>query len=491
MTIKLILKDEVNIKLEGLSVMYRKDLHNKFKYVIPHAKYSPAYKLGRWDGTISLFSMNGDGFMSQLDRILQYLDQHKIIDIDIEDHRKVYDLTFKPVTEQFWSDHGITWPDSHQHAGKPIVLRDYQVEAINKFLKTPQSLQELATSSGKTIITATLAKCVESLGRTITIVPNKSLIEQTAEDFRNVQLDVGVYYGDKKELGKTHTICTWQSLEILNKKSKKNIGDEYILVDFLKNVKTVIVDECHRADATVLRNLLTKQLANAPIRWGLTGTIPKEEHSYESIHASIGPMFKTIEAHVLQERGVLSNCHVNILQMIDTKSFLQYSSELTYLTTTPERLEYIANIIIDIAKNGNTFILVDRIKSGDMLTQILKNKGIEAVFVSGSVKTKTRKQQYDDINLADNKVVIATYGVASTGINIPRIFNLVLIEPGKSFTRVIQSIGRGLRKAHDKDSVAIYDFSSTCKFSKRHLTQRKQFYRQAKYPFSIKKLDWE
>ena len=76
------------------------------------------------------------------------------------------------------------------------------------------------------------------------------------------------------------------------------------------------------------------------------------------------------------------------------------------------------------------------------------------------------------------------------GINIPRIFNLVLVEPGKSFIRVIQSIGRGIRKAEDKDHVEIWDITSTAKFSKRHLTERKKFYNEARYPYTIKKLKY-
>ena len=70
------------------------------------------------------------------------------------------------------------------------------------------------------------------------------------------------------------------------------------------------------------------------------------------------------------------------------------------------------------------------------------------------------------------------------------LFNLILIEPGKSFVRVIQSIGRGIRKAKDKDFVQIWDLTSSCKFAKRHLTHRKKFYKEANYPFTIEKVDW-
>jgi superfamily II DNA or RNA helicase len=111
------------------------------------------------------------------------------------------------------------------------------------------------------------------------------------------------------------------------------------------------------------------------------------------------------------------------------------------------------------------------------------------VFISGAVKTKARKEEYDEIKTSDNKIIIATYGVAAVGINIPRIFNLILLEPGKSFVRVIQSIGRGIRKAEDKDFVQIWDITSTCKYAKRHLTERKKFYKDALYPFAVTKVD--
>jgi superfamily II DNA or RNA helicase len=137
-------------------------------------------------------------------------------------------------------------------------------------------------------------------------------------------------------------------------------------------------------------------------------------------------------------------------------------------------------------QSGNTLILVDRVNAGKELQKRIPN----SVFVSGATKAADRKEQYDEVAESSDKVIIATYGVAAVGINIPRIFNLVLLEPGKSFVRVIQSIGRGIRKAHDKDFVQIWDITSTCRFAKRHLTKRKAFYKEANYPFKVEKIDW-
>jgi len=482
-TCRLIIEDEVNIKLEGLEVDVRRKISNALKFEVPYARYMPQYKLGRWDGKVAFFGIGGTGYVNHLDIVVDILTKQGVQIVDIDDRRHPIDLKFDKISEDYWGDK--TWPKGHPAEGEKIRLRDYQVEVINNFLANPQSLQEVATGAGKTIITATLSNLTETYGRSLVIVPNKSLVTQTEEDYINCGLDVGVYFGDRKELGKTHTICTWQSLNILDKKFKD--GSAVLsLAEFLEGVSTIIIDEVHQAKAEVLKNLLTRNLRNAPIRWGLTGTIPKEKFEFESIHASLGPVIGQVSAKELQDKGVLSQCHVNIVQLVDTQVHSDYQSELKYLVTNEDRVTYIGSLLNKVKESGNTLILVDRISAGEKLQKLIPG----STFVKGDVKLKDRKEAYDEINEGTNHVVIATYGVAAVGINIPRIFNLVLIEPGKSFVRVIQSIGRGVRKAKDKDFVQIWDLTSTCKFAKRHLTQRKKFYKEAQYPFTIEKVDW-
>jgi superfamily II DNA or RNA helicase len=481
---RLIIKDEVNVKIEGLDLHERKELSNMFKYEIPGARYLPAVRLGRWDGKIAFFQMGGSTYVNLLPEIIPYLDSqgyHLELE-DLRDYKTQYD--FEEVSETTFEH--IMWPAKHPMTGQPIVLRDYQVEIINKFLENPQCMQEIATGAGKTLITAALSYCCEPHGRTIVIVPNKSLVTQTEADYKNMGLDVGVYFGDRKEFGKTHTICTWQSLNILLKGSRNHEVD-ITIGEFLQDVVCVMVDEVHMAKADALKTLLTGVMAHIPIRWGLTGTIPKEDYEFVSLKCSIGDVIGRLSASELQEQGVLANCHVNVLQLVDHVEYKDYQSELRYLLETEARLDYIAKLVESIRKTGNTLVLVDRIAPGRALIEKIK----DAVFVSGGTKADDRKEQYDDIATMDDKVIVATYGVAAVGINIPRVFNLVLIEPGKSFVRVIQSIGRGIRKAEDKDFVQIWDITSTCKFAKRHLTKRKQFYKEANYPFVVEKTDWQ
>jgi superfamily II DNA or RNA helicase len=326
---------------------------------------------------------------------------------------------------------------------------------------------------------------VEQYGRSIVIVPNKSLVTQTEDDYRALGLDVGVYFGDRKEFGRQHTICTWQSLNILLKNTKNQTAD-ITITDFLEDVVCLIVDEVHMAKADALKTLLTGVMARVPIRWGLTGTIPKEKFESQALLVSIGPVINKLAASELQDMGVLAQCHVNVVQLVDHVEYNNYQSELKYLLEESGRLDTIADLVNQIKLTGNTLILVDRIAAGEALVERLPN----SVFVSGATKAGDRKSEYDEVATSSDKVIVATYGVAAVGINIPRIFNLVLIEPGKSFVRVIQSIGRGIRKAEDKDFVQIWDITSTCKFAKRHLAKRKQFYKEAKYNFTQEKLEW-
>ena len=481
---KIIVRDEVNVKIEGLELDVRKTLTNKFKYEIPGARYMPAVRLGRWDGKVGFFQLGGSTYVNLLPDIIPVLEEYNY-DIELEDIRD-YSTSygFESVQEDSYSDY--VWPPKHPCEGQPIMLRDYQVEVINKFLENPQCIQEVATGAGKTLITAVLSHRCEAHGRTIVIVPNKSLVTQTEADYINMGLDVGVFFGDRKEFGRTHTICTWQSLNVLMKNTRAKEVD--ITIDeFLHDVVCVMVDEVHMAKADALRTLLTGPMSHIPIRWGLTGTVPKEDYEFVSLRCSLGDVIGRLSANELQQEGVLANCHVNVVQLVDHVEYKDYQSELKYLLETEERMQYIASLITSIKESGNTLILVDRIAPGKRLTELIPG----SVFVSGGTKANDRKESYDEVATMDDRVIVATYGVAAVGINIPRIFNLVLVEPGKSFVRVIQSIGRGIRKAEDKDFVQIWDITSTCKFAKRHLTKRKAFYREANYPFTVEKADWQ
>ena len=168
---KIVIHDEVNLKVEGLPVDIRRKIANKLKFQVPYARYLPQYKLGRWDGTVGFFGLGGSGYINHLETILEVLHSNGVEVADIEDNRQKHNLKFSKIDENYFASR--TWPKGHPAEGQPIILRDYQVETINNFLESPQALQEVATGAGKAIITAVLSHITEKLGRTLVIVPNK------------------------------------------------------------------------------------------------------------------------------------------------------------------------------------------------------------------------------------------------------------------------------------------------------------------------------
>ena len=128
---KLVIKDEVNVKFENLDLKWRQKLANKFKYQVPYAYHLPAVKLGRWDGKVSFFGLGGTTYLNLVDQILPILEAGGVY-VDLVDKRIKHNFEFKLIDKNYLSD--LTWPANHPCAGQQIVLRDYQVETINKFL---------------------------------------------------------------------------------------------------------------------------------------------------------------------------------------------------------------------------------------------------------------------------------------------------------------------------------------------------------------------
>tara|TARA_Y100001936_G_C16094217_1_gene690143 strand:+ start:453 stop:3041 length:2589 start_codon:yes stop_codon:yes gene_type:complete len=337
-----------------------------------------------------------------------------------------------------------------------------------------------------TIVTAILSDMIGKYGGSLVIVPTKDLVDQTCEEYHNMGLDYGKFYGDEKNVTAQHIVGTWQSLEQARLNTKKQNGK--VTIDQVLDGKVgVIVDETHKAKGTVLLDLLCNEMAHIPIRWGLTGTLPEDEIGQCSLECAVGPTSGKIDNRDLQEKGILSKCHIDVLQTVELYEKIgDYHTENKFLTSDRKRIESIVEKLILPKKEGqNALILVDKIPTGKLLEELIPG----SIFVHGGTPKDKRKEAYDLAKTNDDITVIATTGVASTGISINRIFKLFMFELGKSYIKIIQTIGRGLRIAKDKDFVNIYDICANTKYSKKHLTVRKKHYRTHGYPHKVNKVE--
>lgn len=328
-----------------------------------------------------------------------------------------------------------------------------------------------------TLLTSAIIKYANDLNmKTITIVPSSSLLKQTHGYIKQFDIPVGMFGGGKKD-DEINMVCTWQTLQ--NNKP------------FIKDFECVIWDECHTAKAFVAMQIMN-EAKNSFIRIGLTGTVPKKPLDKANLMAGFGPVVYDVKAHELQERNILSTIDINIFELEYPKeyvwSFIDWHDETMFLQGKGNKM-YI-NFIQALVGNleGNTLILMKNIDPASDLAETL---GYE--YISSKLSIEKRQEKFDEFVYGGELITVGTYSLLSTGIDIVHINNLILAPtPGKSFTKVLQSIGRAIRrKGGQKEHATIIDLTSNLKFDKKHIKERKDYYREAKYPFECDKITME
>jgi superfamily II DNA or RNA helicase len=475
-TCRITVTDEAWCHVTGLLPSEQEILSNTFAIFVDGYFFMPSYKLGRWDGKIRFFEKTGKTYVRLLDKIVPYIEKWGY-NIELVDNRKFWEspVVTGEITEL--DAGGIAtsgknldiFGDVEVKPGEIFKLRPYQLQCVQKAIEAGSGIILAGTGSGKTSITAAISYFYGNKGyKIITIVPSSDLVTQTADWYRLLQLDVGIYSGDQKDINHTHVVATWQAIQY----------NPTIMQEF----QVLIWDEAHGTKSEVAQKLINDNGKHMPFRFGVTGTFPKPKCDQMSLNCSLGPILMEIPASWLIDNGYLSKLEIQPVELNETyvdEEFPDYAAEKSFLSKSTNRMEKIADLIISqCAVRGNTLVLVNSIAFGEKLASLIK----DSVFLYGESPKDLRKEHYDMFEQRDDLIVIASSGIASTGISIDRVFCLMLVDPGKSFITAIQSIGRGLRKGHDKDSVFVVDVHSKLKWAKKHFKERSKFYSEANYP---------
>lgn len=454
-------KDEVYCTISGLEPQDHAFLEKEFALMVEGAFFMPAYKLGRWDGRIRFFDKAGKIYFRLLDQVLPFLETWGY-EVELNDLR--------PQVALFNTRLDADWFKRKQDIGVKIELRPYQVNAVNAALDATYGFVIAATGAGKTLMIAGLCDLLAQEGhRSIVIVPSSDLVEQTLATLNLCKVDAGVYSGSRKDIHHSTVVATWQALQ----------NNPVLMEDFT----CVIVDEAHGATAKTVGDLINNHGKKIAFRFGFTGTLPKPKIDQLTLKGCIGDVVFSITAAELMEMGYLAQLEIEPVCIVeeDTEEFPDYGSEKTFLGKSAKRLDLLADLIIAKGEQfGNTLVLVNSIKQGQALQKLIK----DSIFLHGATDNEVRAEWYGSFENRDDLIVIATFGIASTGISIDRVFNLMLIDAGKSFVRCIQSVGRGLRKSKDKDRVHCVDVHSSLKWSMKHYKERAKHYKQALYTVS-------
>ena len=373
-----------------------------------------------------------------------------------------------------------------------LNLRDYQEESVRLALKNKSGVIILPTSAGKTLVIATLVKSIQDQHdfKALILVPDIQLVAQTYSDF----IDYGIPETE---------ITKWTGSTEPDKNAKIVISNAQILLSekqdlsLLKDIKLLVIDEVHKLKYGNKINKVVEQIP-ALFRYGFTGTLPDYKIDQWNIFGKIGRVIYFKESIDLRDQNYISQVHVAALKLTykNTPQFTTpsmhnptagYEEEITWLQTNPYRNAIIIKLVNKSDKN--TLIMVDRIAHGEELLRVLRESTNKQVhFVHGAIEIEEREMIRKLMEEHDNVACIAISKIFSTGINIKNLHNIIFAAIGKARIKIIQSIGRSLRKHSSKKLATIFDIWDNLRYGNKHMVERLALYDREQIPYSVTEL---
>ena len=475
------------------------ELCDFFTFFVPGYKFMPAYKNKMWDGKIRLFDTRTKELYAGLYAYVEEFANAEGRDYRIElEHDNYYGLpkTNTPVDMSFMKDLTLT------AAGQPIQPRDYQLQAIEHGLTKKSAMLISPTASGKSLIIYSLLRYVleAQQQRILIVVPTTSLVEQMYSDFGDYSsqddgFDVKtmchrIYAGRPKFAENERVIITtWQSIYKMPGSWFEQFG-------------AVFGDEAHNFKAKSLTSILSK-CRDAEYRFGTTGTLDGTQTHKLVLEGLFGPAFYVTTTKKLMDEGSLSDLDISVLLLKYAEELRQkfgkknYQDEIDFIVTYHKRNQFITNLALD--QDGNTLVLFQYVeKHGKPLYNMIAEKAHhrrKIFYVSGETGVDTREEIRRITETQKNAIIVASLGTFSTGVNIRNLHNIIFASPSKSQIKILQSIGRGLRKSEDGRATRLYDLADDLHWKSRknytlnHAAERIKIYTKEKFKYKIYEID--
>ena len=452
-------------------------------------KFSPKFKARVWDGYIRLITPFKPflyiGLLSHLKEFAETRECTLEIDSELDEEEQVPD------------DYGY---ELAKEAGIKLELRDYQNDYIVNAIRHKRSLSLSPTSSGKSLMIYLIQQHYYNAfqHRTLVIVPTISLVHQMAGDFIDYGCAPDLIYkiqaGIDKKTKSPIVISTWQSLM----KQPKEWFDQF---------RVVVGDEAHLFTGKSLSDIMDK-CTEAPYRFGFTGTISSDSKTHRMVLQGLfGPIKRFVTTKNLIDSGSVATFKIKALVLNHPKDMKdafrskiktiqkekRFHAEKEFIINNEKRNLFIRNLVWSL-KGQNNLILFELVeKHGKILEPLLRREGRHLHFIYGNTPGEERERirQLVEKDPQKNHDILASYGVFSTGVNLKRLDNLILASGSKSEVRILQSIGRTLRKGNGADNATLYDIAddishgSYTNYTLEHFKKRIEIYSAEQFPFRI------
>jgi len=469
-----------------------RELSEHFCFFVPGYKFMPAYRNRMWDGKIRLYDFRKKTLYNGLYKyLLEFAEArgYKVITAASAGYGNLGEednIDLEP----------LLGPLVISGAGKRIIPRKYQLDALSCTLKNKSSLLLSPTASGKSlIIYLAMRWYLQTFDHDILIiVPTTSLVEQMYSDFadyssqddsfNNDEMCYKIYGGaDRHNIQKRVIISTWQSIYKLGQPWFQRFG-------------MVVGDEAHQFKAKSLTSILEK-CTEAEYRIGTTGTLDGTQTHQLVLEGLFGPVYKVTTTKELMDKDTLAKLSIDVLLLKYKDEYCKedrkYQDEIDFIVGYQPRNNFITNLALDL--EGNTLVLFNYVeKHGKPLHSLLKEKitnDRKLFYVSGETDVDSREATRAITEKEDNAIIVASIGTFSTGINIRALHNIIFASPSKSQIRVLQSIGRGLRKSPDGRNTKVFDIADDLHWKSRknytlnHAAERIKIYSKERFDYNL------
>jgi superfamily II DNA or RNA helicase len=469
------------------------ELSEHFQFFVPGYKFMPAYRNRMWDGKIRLFDSRKKTLYCGLHKYLREFCDVRDYNLEVIESPQYGTLesSLEPNLEGLLSNLSLSVN------GADIIPRQYQLEGLSHTLSKEKSLLLSPTASGKSLIIYLAIRYYLDVfdGNVLLIVPTTSLVEQMYSDFGDYsrkdtwshEENCHRIYSGREKIGVQQRviISTWQSIYKLP-------------ANWFSGFGMVIGDEAHNFKAKSLTSILEK-CTEAKYRIGTTGTLDGTQTHQLVLEGLFGPVYKVTTTKELMDNDDLAQLNIDILILKYKEEYCKqivkekYQQELDFIVRYEPRNNFISNLALD--QKGNTLILFNYVdKHGKPLHSLLQTKMPDKrklFYVSGETDVDTRESVREITEKEKDAIIVASIGTFSTGINIRNLHNIIFASPSKSQIRVLQSIGRGLRKSEDGTDTKIYDIADDLhwknqkNYTLQHAAERIKIYSKERFNYKM------
>ncbi|XAO14814.1 DNA helicase [Escherichia phage JM17] len=470
--IKVHFHDFSHVRIEcDESVFY--ELRDFFSFEADGYKFNPRYKYGNWDGRIRLLDYNRllpYGLVGQIKKFCSNMSYSVWID------PKIFE------TEDLTREDFDAWLSKQEiYSGNAkIEPHWYQKDAVYEGLVNRRRILNLPTSAGKSLIQALLARYyLENYeGKILIIVPTTALTTQMANDFVDYRLfshslikkiGGGADKADKSKNDAPIIVGTWQTVVKQPKEWFSQFG-------------MMMNDECHLATGKSISSIISG-LNNCMFKFGLSGSLRDGKANVMQYVGMFGEIFRPVSTSKLMEDGQVTELKINSIFLRYPDEFTvklkgkTYQEEVKIITGLKRRTKWIAQLSVKLAKKDeNAFVMFKHVTHGKEIFEAIKELGYEKVYyVSGEVDTETRNALKVMAENGKGIIIVASYGVFSTGISVKNLHHVIFAHGVKSKIIVLQTVGRVLRKHGSKAVATVWDLIDDAGVKPKSLNTKKKY----------------